>query len=238
MRSIKPGSWVGDNPYLFKALLFRPVSGRGGCLWAGLRQIDILIGEIETKPMLTANHRVEPLLEAVGEKSRVIVIDGADADGPLDKLTESFCSQLRDVERIRVRELTVETCTGCWSCWVETPGRCRQKDDVAKVLSAIVKADLVVFALPLRRGFVCAACKHLIDRLIPLGLPDIELVHGECMHRPRYAKQAALAAILEPTLADNATDVALNEAYVRRLAAHGHHEVLFVASTSASGREQ
>lgn len=77
-------------------------------------------------------------------------------------------------------------CTGCWGCWVKTPGECLFNDDTVVLREAIIQSDLVIFASPLSMGYPVAKMKHLMDKLIPLILPYIELVQGENHHAKRY----------------------------------------------------
>ncbi len=78
-------------------------------------------------------------------------------------------------------------CTGCWSCWTRTPGRCAQKDlDV--FYRQYVAADRAVILSRAVKGFVSARLKNLLDRMIALFLPYITYRTGESMHLPRYER--------------------------------------------------
>lgn len=33
-----------------------------------------------------------------------------------------------NVSTLDLTQIVVNNCTGCWSCWWKTPGRCTQKD--------------------------------------------------------------------------------------------------------------
>jgi multimeric flavodoxin WrbA len=37
--------------------------------------------------------------------------------------------------------LQIKPCLGCFLCWVKTPGKCVQKDDLAAVLERFVQPD-------------------------------------------------------------------------------------------------
>jgi multimeric flavodoxin WrbA len=76
-------------------------------------------------------------------------------------------------------------CTGCWSCWTRTPGRCAQKD-LDAFYRQYVAADRAVILSKVRQGFVSHRLKNLLDRMIALFLPYITYRTGESMHLPRY----------------------------------------------------
>ena len=111
-------------------------------------------------------------------------------------------------------------CTGCWSCWFATPGHCAIRDDIGRVHAAWLHSDLVILASPLRAGFVSGALKTVVDRFIPLAHPYIELVHGEMMHKHRYARLTPMGSLLEPGPGDDAEQLEVVQAWVARTAHH------------------
>ncbi len=86
-----------------------------------------------------------------------------------------------------LRETTVKDCTGCWSCWLKTPGRCAYKD-LDEFYKEYLAAEKVVIFSKVTQGFVSGDLKTLFDRMIPLFLPYITYKTGESMHVPRYEK--------------------------------------------------
>jgi len=93
-------------------------------------------------------------------------------------------------------EQPVKDCTGCWSCWWRTPGRCIHKD-LNEFYEEYLKADKVTIFSKLSLGFVSGNLKTLFDRLIPMALPYIEYSTGESMHRPRYDKYPEIEVYYE-----------------------------------------
>jgi multimeric flavodoxin WrbA len=118
--------------------------------------------------------------------------------------------------RLRLAEMTIHQCVGCFSCWVKTPGRCRLRDDGEALLAATANVDLLVFASPMRMGFVNSLLKRANDRVLPNLLPYVRVVGGECHHPPRY-RPFDLALLVER---GDATDdeVAATERIYGRLA--------------------
>ncbi|NLT11557.1 MAG: flavodoxin family protein [Clostridiaceae bacterium] len=133
--------------------------------------------------------------------SRILILNAIPDDTrpeletQLDKLT-SDPKQHFECKVIRLRDLDIRYCTGCWDCWVKTPGLCAHKDAMTEIYPEVIAADSVVFLSPISMGFVTALCKKVCDRLIPLVHPYFEIYKGEMHHKSRYEKRPALAVWL------------------------------------------
>lgn len=79
----------------------------------------------------------------------------------------------------------VTHCTGCWSCWWKTPGKCVYKD-LNKFYHEYITADRAIYFVKVKKGFVSGNLKSLFDRMIPLYLPYTTYKTGESMHVKRY----------------------------------------------------
>jgi putative NADPH-quinone reductase/putative sterol carrier protein len=100
-----------------------------------------------------------------------------------------------DVTQLLLSKLKIRHCTGCYSCWTRTPGRCAQRDDMDRVLPALAAADLVVYALPLYYYSVPGALKDVIDRSLPLLCPQL-VSSGDATGHPRRTGQAPRLALI------------------------------------------
>jgi NAD(P)H-dependent FMN reductase len=93
-------------------------------------------------------------------------------------------------ELIRVRDLGLEPCIGCYSCWVQTPGRCIHDDGMERALEAWSRADLVVLGTPVYHGCMTGLMKTFLDRLLPrydpwlVPNPNVEGVSGHPARAP------------------------------------------------------
>ncbi len=114
--------------------------------------------------------------------------DGSAAgfDDYLSTLTDQLTSAGHTVNHLLLRELEADYCTGCWSCWVKTPGECVFKDDSHAVCRAVINSNLTIFASPVIMGYLSALLKKFMDKMIPLVLPYITEDHGEAHHVNRY----------------------------------------------------
>lgn len=96
---------------------------------------------------------------------------------------------------IQLKDSRIISCTGCWGCWVKTPGECLFEDDSRYILDRVINSDWVIFLSPIIMGFTSALLKKMQDKFIPLVHPYIELVNNECHHEKRYQKYPQLGLV-------------------------------------------
>jgi multimeric flavodoxin WrbA len=82
-------------------------------------------------------------------------------------------------ETLYLRNYKINHCLGCFQCWLKTPGRCVQKDDMSEVLfDRYLQADLVVLASPLYHATMNARMKLFVERTLPMMDPLKALPEG------------------------------------------------------------
>ncbi|MFA5110614.1 MAG: flavodoxin family protein [Desulfobaccales bacterium] len=98
-------------------------------------------------------------------------------------------------ETLYLRNYKINHCLGCYDCWLKTPGRCVQKDDMSEMLfDRYLKADLVVLASPIYHSTMNARMKLFVERTLPLMDPLKE--PGEAGGVPhRFEKMPKVAAL-------------------------------------------
>jgi len=148
----------------------------------------------------------------------------------LNKLCSSLETKGIEVNHIRLRNHNVMSCTGCWGCWVKTPGECLIQDDSKVIRREVILADLLIFASPLIMGFTSALLKITQDKLIPLVLPYIELVDDECHHVKRYEKYPKLGLIYAREPETDQEDIQIVTDIYKRLAINLRSELMFSKS--------
>ncbi|MCP5108494.1 MAG: flavodoxin family protein [bacterium] len=157
----------------------------------------------------------------------------------LAKLTIFLEKQEHSVTNLKLRGMDIRYCTGCWGCWVKTPGECIFKDDSATVCEESINSDLLIFASPMLMGFTSAVLKKTMDRMIPLVHPYIEFDQKESHHRKRYDNYPALALLLDKT-ADPLTDdedIAITTDIFKRVSLNFKSDLKFVTYTDSPIRE-
>jgi multimeric flavodoxin WrbA len=123
--------------------------------------------------------------------------ENKDFDLYLEKLSSSLKIKENNVFIFKLRDMKLNNCIGCYSCWLKTPGICIHKDDLPKVLKEYLASDLVVFASPVLMGFVSALLKRFQERLLPMSHPFLQLLNDRIQHVSRYENYPATALLLE-----------------------------------------
>ena len=107
-----------------------------------------------------------------------------------DRILQPFLDGARkagaQTETIYLRELEINPCLGCYTCWTKTPGVCVHKDDMPPLLVKMRQADIVVYATPLYIFTVTGIMKDFMDRHIPNVQPHIVQRGEHYLHPPRY----------------------------------------------------
>jgi putative NADPH-quinone reductase len=89
----------------------------------------------------------------------------------LEPLLDGMRTAGATTELVHLGQLEIKPCLGCFLCWVKTPGKCMQKDDMSALLERFVQADLLVFGTPLYHYHMSGLMKNFIDRTLPCNEP-------------------------------------------------------------------
>lgn len=120
----------------------------------------------------------------------VLVINGSPKEEHSNtmQLTGAFLEGARwtDAEVIHVSSADIKPCRGCFTCWNQTPGACVIKDDMEEILAKRISADVIIWSFPLYYFSVPGGLKNLIDRQLPLNLPDMDKTSQSGDHLSRY----------------------------------------------------
>jgi multimeric flavodoxin WrbA len=145
----------------------------------------------------------------------------------VDELGDSLKGRGHTVSELRLRDLDLRYCTGCFGCFVKTPGRCLIRDDAEAVCRTYVQSDLVIMVSPVVMGFTSALLKRAQDRIIPLVLPYLEIFDGEMHHPSRYGKLPLMALLLEKGAGSDDEDLDIIRAIFGRIALNAHSKLAF-----------
>ena len=120
--------------------------------------------------------------------------------GTTNVLVESFLAGASEAgaetENVFLVEKEVKHCLGCIACWVKTPGKCVQNDDMGVLIDKFMGSDISIFATPIHIDNVSGILKNFIDRLIPTRMPYFEIHNdGETRHLNRYDRQPKIMMI-------------------------------------------
>ncbi|MBN1978050.1 MAG: flavodoxin family protein [Anaerolineae bacterium] len=118
-------------------------------------------------------------------------------DTYLERLAGTLATTQHQTTALTLRDMDIKYCTGCWSCWVKTPGECIARDDSVDACRAVINADFVLLASPVTMGFPSAVLKKTVEKFIPLIHPYGAVVQGEAHHMARYDKYPLMGLLLE-----------------------------------------
>lgn len=128
-----------------------------------------------------------------GSIKNIVVFDGGPRNTKFSKTTfmvNHFCKGAKSagakIEYIKLKDMKINPCTGCYTCWTKTPGECIFDDDMTDLRLKFRKADLIIFASPLYIFNVTGIMKNFLDRILPNMKPYMVIEDGETKHPHRY----------------------------------------------------
>ena len=122
----------------------------------------------------------------------------------------------------------IHPCTGCFGCWVRTPGQCVIWDAYGDMGACIAQCDELVLVSRCCYGGPSPFVKNVLDRSIGYIHPCFVIKGGEMHHRQRYPKTLILRSLF---YGDGLTrgERQTAESWVRSLADNLYCEVRQVA---------
>jgi len=173
---------------------------------------------------------------------RITILNGEpDAASPfhayLEKLTNRLVALGHTVTKLDLAALDLKGCTGCFNCWVKTPGECGKRDDSATVCRAAIGSDLLLLASPMTMGFTTALLKRGADQMIQLIHPYFVVQGGEVHHRARYAHYPVFALLLGAGPDSDAEDVEITRTMWGRMARNMKSRLAWTAVAEGNAEE-
>ena len=99
-------------------------------------------------------------------KKYILLISGSPRRGNTDFVLSKIYEKIDGrKELIRIKDLNFQHCQGCLKCYLT--GKCVLQDDMSKLFSKLLMADLIVIGSPLYYGNISGLMKNFIDRTIP-----------------------------------------------------------------------
>jgi hypothetical protein len=157
--------------------------------------------------------------------------------GYVEELVRELITRGHQVNELKLKDMKLKYCTGCFGCFIKTPGSCLIKDDAEEVCREFIQSDLAIMASPIITGFTSALLKRALDRSIPTVLPYIEVYKGELHHPARYDRIPRLGLLLEKSDHTDDEDLDIIKSIYERIAINQHSELAFTCVTDASIEE-
>jgi multimeric flavodoxin WrbA len=133
--------------------------------------------------------------------------------------------------------LNLKGCSGCFGCWLKTPGQCVKRDDSARICQAAISSDLLLLASPLVMGFTTALLKRAADQMIQIVHPYFVIEGGEAHHRARYARYPKFGLLLGADGGSDAEDIEITTAMWKRMARNMKSSMVFAAVANRAPEE-
>mgnify|MGYP001164390126 FL=1 len=116
---------------------------------------------------------------------RVLAINGSPRDGntlAVLREAEKLLTEDGDIEfeLVRLSEMDIGTCTGCFACLKHGIEKCPLNDDIPGILEKMTSADGIIFASPVYVMGVTGLFKNFLDRLASI------------CHRPIFCDKYAM----------------------------------------------
>lgn len=164
---------------------------------------------------------------------KILILDGTPhaAFHDFDKYLSNLSQALQPhhvIMHVKLRDMELLQCTGCWSCWVKTPGECIIADSSPVICRQYLEADLVLLASPVIMGFTSALLKRATERLLPLLHPHIEVANNELRHKTRYRSYPKMGLLLGQTKTGDRDDMKIIAGIYHRIAAYFSTSLVFV----------
>lgn len=131
---------------------------------------------------------------------KTLLLDASVAEGDRTSraagvLADALGARSVEVDTAVLRDMDIRACTGCFGCWVNTPGQCVIADDARGLVERWIAADAVAVVTPIVAGCYGSLAKRVLDRQICLLLPFFTMVDGEIHHELRYGGYPAFLAL-------------------------------------------
>lgn len=131
---------------------------------------------------------------------KALILNGSKkGDTKLNAVSDFISSTLSsigyEIDVVVLHDLQIADCTGCFHCWIKTPGVCVIDDNGRNIAMKLIQNDLVVYLTPVIFGGYSSELKKALDRQIPIILPFFMKINGEVHHKPRYERYPAIIAI-------------------------------------------
>ncbi len=120
----------------------------------------------------------------------LLLRDRKSAENGLGEALEALLARAGyDVAPFTLNREEIAPCTGCFNCWLKTPGECAVKSDgINDIAREAMRAHAVVLLSEITFGGFSADIKAFLDRSVQNILPFMEVYEGEVHHPMRYER--------------------------------------------------
>lgn len=110
-----------------------------------------------------------------------------------DEEFHSLFSRVRSDTKVISDNGKIQSCIGCFGCWIKTPGECVLRDGYENMGELLSQTERLIVISRCCFGGYSPFVKNVLDRSISYLLPFFKTVGGETHHKPRYKKDLSLS---------------------------------------------
>jgi hypothetical protein len=129
----------------------------------------------------------------IGVKMKILVINASPRmeSGNTQVILTPFIIGLKEagasVDLVVLRKKNIKECTGCFSCYSKTPGRCVHDDEMPAIMEMIKAADMLVLATPIYIDGMTSLAKKFVDRMVTFLDPHFISENNRVCHPLRFS---------------------------------------------------
>lgn len=101
----------------------------------------------------------------------IVIVSDEKKESTGRALYQYFKKTDRDVQFISASGRNIKPCRACQGCTEKTYGKCVFRDDMDEIITALMKADIIVYTSLLKWGSFSADIKKILDKNCLLGDP-------------------------------------------------------------------
>jgi multimeric flavodoxin WrbA len=172
---------------------------------------------------------------------KITILNGNPQDSAFDAYINQTQTLLEakgnQITHILLRDLLLKYCTGCWGCWVKTPGKCQSDPASQKMDEAVINTDFVLWASPMKMGYPSELLKMAMDKHLPLIHPYMVVDQFEAHHQKRYVNYPRLGLLIEKEPSSDELDLQIVTQLFQRTALNFKSRLYFSLTTENPASE-
>ena len=117
----------------------------------------------------------------------MVILDGFEEENIIGAiLKKMFEEKDKEFSYFKLKDINILPCRSCGACAYKTPGKCVFEDDMANIIRAFVKSDVMIMLTPISFGGYSSQLKKALDKFVAVGVPLYMVKDGHMLHPMRY----------------------------------------------------
>ncbi len=118
---------------------------------------------------------------------RAVILDGFEEENLIGAiLKKMFKEKGKKFSYFKLKDINILPCRSCGACAYKTPGKCVFEDDMANIIRAFAKSDVMIMLTPISFGGYSSQLKKALDKFVAVGVPLYIVKDGHMLHPMRY----------------------------------------------------